>query len=200
MNIKPLAFLLLTLVGGVFAIEAPAGWTTASPREEIAPAFGYNPKGGPKHDGGWVIESDAREGLMGRWTKSFPVKGGEHYHFKALRKLTGEGTPRRTAVARVLWRTEKGGSVQHDEPSRAPYNAAPKTPSEPEYPVDGPANADGWAEVSGTYLAPPQATQAIIELEFRWAPKSRLEWAEISLKPVAAPPARQLPRRAPQGL
>ena len=66
--------------------SAPGGWTTTFPRDEIKPHFSYNPKGGLNRQGSFIIESDKREGLLGRWTKSFPVKGGKHYHFAVQRK------------------------------------------------------------------------------------------------------------------
>ena len=190
MNASRLAALLFALCASAFALDAPAGWTTAAPRDEIKPAFHYDPAGGPKHDGSFVIESDAREGLLGRWTETVPVKGGQHYRFSVLRKMTGIDSPRRAGVARVLWRNAKGGAVQHDEVSTAVFSPGSKPTAEPEYPLDGPTDAQGWTELSGTYLTPPLATQAIIELEFRWAPKARLEWASVSLAPVAAPAAR----------
>ncbi|MDB6120840.1 MAG: ramA 4 [Verrucomicrobiaceae bacterium] len=189
MNLSRLVLVLALLCSGVFAADAPAGWTTAGPRDEILPAFRFDPKGGPEQDGSFIIESDAREGLMGRWTKTLPVKGGQHYHFSVLRKMTG-ADPRRAGVARVLWRDAKGAPVLLDEISTAPYNAGSKSRSEPEYPMDGATDAQGWTELADTYLTPPLAAQAIVELEFRWAPKAKLEWASLSLEPVAAPAPR----------
>ena len=185
-----LATLLLVCCATAHAAEPPSGWTTASPREEIQPAFHFEPAGGPKHDGSFVIESDAREGLVGRWTRTFPVTGGRHYHFSVLRRLEGAAAPRRTGVARLLWRDAKGGTVYHDETSTSPYDPGSKLRSEPEYPMDGATDSQGWTELSGNYLVPPLATQAIVELEFRWAPKSRLQWASLVLEPAAAPAPR----------
>lgn len=190
MNIARLAALLFACCANAFAVEPPGGWTTASPREEIQPAFHFDPVGGPKHDGSFVIDSDAREGLVGRWTKTFPVTGGQHYRFSVLRKLEGGAEPRRTGVARILWRDAKGGMVYHDETSTSSYDPGSKLRSEPEYPMDGATDAQGWTEVSGSYLVPPKATQAIVELEFRWAPKARLEWASVVLELAAAPAPR----------
>ena len=182
--------LLLTAAASLFAVEAPEGWITASPRDEIKPDFSFNPQGGPKHDGSFVIESGAREGLMGHWTKTFAVTGGQYYRFGVLRKVTGADSPRRTGVARVLWHNAKGGPVLRDEISNASYAKGQKPRAEPEYPSDGATDAHGWTELSGVYLAPKDATQAIVELEFRWAPKTRLEWSAVSLAPVPAPAPR----------
>lgn len=178
--------LLLNLLLSTAAIAAPDGWSTASPRDEIKPDFAFNPNGGPDGKGGFVIESGTREGLVGRWTKTFPVKGGQHYRFSALRKVTGADSPRRTAVVRVLWRDGNGKTVKHDEPSPASYATGKIPTAEPEYPEDGATDARGWTEQSGTYRAPSGATQAIVELEFRWAAHARVEWGQVALAEVPA--------------
>jgi predicted amidohydrolase len=181
--------LLLLLCTTAFA-DAPNGWTTAAPRDEIKPEFSYDPAGGPDHRGAFVIESGAREGLIGRWTKTFAVKGGEHYRFSALRKMTGADSPRRTGVVRVLWCDDKGKPVHHDEPSYASYRPGQKPQATPEYPDDGATDGQGWTTQSGVYRVPSAATQAIIELEFRWAPHARVEWADVALAAVPAPTPR----------
>ena len=103
--------------------SAPEGWSSHSPRLEIQPTFTFLPEGGPDHHGSFVIEADDREGLFGWWEKTFPVHGGSYYEFSARRKVEHVATPRRTAVARVLWRDEKGRPVLHDQPSWASYQA-----------------------------------------------------------------------------
>lgn len=188
---KLLLPLLFALAVAQAAPEPPAGWTTASPREEIRPEFQFDPAGGPQHTGALVIKSDIREGLQGRWSKTFPVTGGKSYHFEVQRKLTGGAEPaRRTAVARILWADAQGKPVHHDEPSPASYANGKVPRAEPEYPLDGPADANGWTSVTGTYHVPAAATQATVELEFRWAPKARLEWTFPTLDEVPTPAPR----------
>ncbi|MEY4940171.1 MAG: (R)-stereoselective amidase [Verrucomicrobiota bacterium] len=182
-------------------VTAPDGWTAVSPREEIRPHFAYDPRGGPAHEGSLVIQSDQREGLFGRWTKTFPVNGAQYYRFAVSRKASGAISPRRTGVARVLWRDDKGKPVKHatpafksyapgDRPQFTAYHSGEIPTAEPEYPEDGATSAQGWTEVTGAYLSPPGATQAIVELEFRWEPRTRLEWAGLTLNETAPPPAR----------
>src|SRR5687768_1469511 len=65
----------------VAATPAPDGWSPASPRDEIRPAFSFDPKGGPESRPAFVIRADGREGLDGCWTRTFPVAGGCHYRF-----------------------------------------------------------------------------------------------------------------------
>jgi predicted amidohydrolase len=169
-------------------IAAPPGWTTAAPRDEIRPVFTFIPDGGPAKTGSFVIQSGNREGLVGRWTKNFPVTGGKSYRFSAVRKFTGAGGARRSAVARVLWQDAKGRAVMLDEPSPATYRPGVVPRSEPEYPADLPGGTDGWTTVAGTYRAPSQATVAVVELEFRWARDARAEWSGVTFSETDAPP------------
>ena len=173
----------------VLAVEpSPTGWTTAAPRDEIRPEFAWLPTGGHNGSGRFVIQADEREGLCGWWTKSFEVTGGQHYRFEAWRKTENVASPRRAAVARILWRDKDGKPVTHDEPSYASYNPGAKPRAEPELPSDKETGKDGWTEVSDTYLVPSKATQAIVELHYRWAPAGKIEWSDVSLKPTEYEP------------
>ena len=182
----------LIVAGAALAREAnaPDGWTAASPREEIRPAFSFDPDGGPNHKGALVIRSDAREGLQGRWSRTFPVYGGKYYRFSTLRRAKHVESPRRAAVARVIWTDDQGRQVSRDEPTPASYQPGSIPRSEPEYPVDGAEVAPGWVEVTSTYRVPSKATRALVELEMRWAPEATVEWSEVSLAEVATPKPR----------
>src|SRR5437588_9419765 len=93
-------------VAGADSSSPPPGWQTASPREEIRPAFAFEPEGGRRGHGALLIQHDAREGLDGSWTKTFPVKGGHYYHFEAFRKAENVAVPRRSAMIRLLWQDD----------------------------------------------------------------------------------------------
>lgn len=187
LTLSAVAFAGLQAQAGPREPEAPQGWTQAAPREEIRPVFAYNPQGGPHRKGSLVIRSDAREGLQGRWARTFPVEGGKHYRFFALRQAKNVPTPRRAAVARVIWTDSAGRPVLRDEPSTVSFQPGQIPRSEPEYPADRAEVAPGWVEVSETYRAPTQAKQAVVELEFRWAPKATVEWSEVDLSETATP-------------
>ena len=198
MNIPPLLrtfFGALLLFIAFTADAAPPGWETFSPRQEISPDFAYDPAGGPDHGGSFSIASGKREGLVGRWTHTFPIEGGKHWRFSVLRKMSGPGEPRRTAVARILWQDEAGKPVLHDEPSAATFQKGRVPRAEPEYPSDAAGDPHSWIEVSGTYLAPSKAVRAVVELEFRWAAETKAEWSRVSLV-RAEPPAPRLARLA----
>jgi len=168
------------------------GWQATAPRDEIRPAFSYNPKGGRDSRGSLMIAADRREGLDGRWTKTLPVQGGRPYRFHAVRRVDNVETPRLSAVARILWQDGQGNPVPSDRPTVSGYLIGWVAEAEPEYPYDRETDESGWTEVSGLYRAPEQATQARIELAFRWAPGGRIEWSEISLEETAPPKGRRV--------
>src|SRR5438445_6424445 len=101
-------------------IEAD-GWTGVAPREEIRPSFEFKPDAGPGRHGILVIRAEGREGLDGHWTKTLPIKGGKYYRFRVLRRVENVPSPRRSALARILWRDAQGRPVRHEEPGAKSY-------------------------------------------------------------------------------
>ncbi|MHB8866697.1 MAG: carbon-nitrogen hydrolase family protein, partial [Pirellulaceae bacterium] len=186
-----LVFLLLpALVAS--AQEPPDGWQTVAPREEIRPAFSFDPTGGPKNAGSMVVTHDDREGLDGWFQKSFAVSGGECYRFQAVRKTRNVSVPRRSALVRVLWQDDAGHMVSADVPERQIKELGHVPSAEPEYPADGATDAQGWTMVSGVYRAPTKATRAVVELHLQWAPSGRIEWSEVQFEQVSPPPPRKV--------
>lgn len=172
------------------SIDPPPGWQTAAPRNEIRPAFEYRPHKGRGGRGAFIIQTDDREGLAGYWTRAFPVQGGHFYRFQAFRALRGSDTPRRSALVRLLWRDSEGRPVLRDEPPMADVLGGFTPTAEAEHPLDGPTDRLGWTEVSDTYRAPSRASQAIVELHLRWAPRARVKWSDVTLAETSPPPAR----------
>jgi predicted amidohydrolase len=173
------------------ALALPDGWSVHTPRDEIRPEFGFDPKGGPKGTGTFVITADNREGLHGWFQKSFPVTGGKHYKFSALRKTSGVTAPRRSGSVRVLWRDDAGKPVPMSAPAVKGYLKGYTGSAEPEHPTDKATDAKGWTEVSDTYQAPAKATRAVVELHLLWAPNGKVEWSEVGLTEVPAPAPRK---------
>jgi len=168
--------------------DAPAGWSTAAPRDEIRPLFRYEPNGGHGGQAALVIAGDDREGTSGWWQKSFPVEGGKTYRFTARRKTDVVASPRQSGLARVLWRDAKGGTVKRDEQTVGRYLHGSRATAEPEYPTDKQIDSEGWTEVSDTYEAPNGATQAIVELHYRWGHGGKIAWSDVSLMSVKYEP------------
>ena len=188
---------------------APPGWTTATPREELKPAFSCTSKGGRSGHGALLIEHDAREGLDGFWTKDFPVQGGHYYRFEAFRQTQRVPVPRRSALVRLLWQDDLHHKVLRDEAPNASRGAtwreegslvryvtnvlAGMTPiAEAEHPSDKEADARGWTEVSDVYRAPSGARHVVVELHLQWAPRGKIQWSDVSLTEVAAPGPRKV--------
>ena len=174
------------------AAKFPDGWQTDAPREEIRPAFAFDPAGGPKKDGAFIIAHDERDGLHGYFHTTVPVTGGNHYRFHAARRVENVATPRRSCVVRILWRDDRGKSVPMSEPPAKGYLVGFAGAAEAEHPMDKSTDAAGWTEVSDTYQAPPKATRAVVELHFLWAPRGKVEWADVSLKEVPKPEPRRV--------
>ncbi len=170
------------------AAAAPDGWSTNAPRDELRPHFAYDPAGGPDGRGGLIIEADGREGLHGRWSKTFPVTGGRGYTFRAYRKVANVPTPRRNTFANLTWLDAKGKKIDEDRPVVSRYLDGVRPTAEMEYPADGSTDSRGWTEVSGIYKAPAKAAQARVDLQLVWAPNGRVEWSGVTLA-ESDPPA-----------
>lgn len=165
---------------------APSDWQASAPRDEIRPAFAYEPKSGPDGQGCLVIKADAREGLDGSWVRVFPVTGGKSYRFSALYKAAGVPLERRSIVAKLDWQDAQGESVPLDKPTVANYLRGSIGMAETEFPTTRGMNPDGWTEISDTYRAPSRASQAVVSLHLQWAPNSQVRWSKISLTETPA--------------
>ena len=151
--------------------------------------------GGRSGQGALVIIADEREGLHGWWQKTFSVTAGQHYRFSAWRRAETTAVPRRSVIARVLWRNDAGQEVPRREGVVTDYSRGVVASAEPEYPrdrVEMHAGSDGWVEVSGVYEAPSEATRAQIELHLLWAPNGRVQWSDVVFVPTEAPAPRKV--------
>ncbi|MBC7852417.1 MAG: carbon-nitrogen hydrolase family protein [Pirellulaceae bacterium] len=176
-----------------FAAEPfPPGWEATAQREEIRPAFSYEPKGGPKADGAFVIVADDSVSQQGRIQKTFTLSGGKFYLFRASRKTANVEVPRRSTPVRIVWQDKEGKAVLADPPAGREKEAGSIPLAEPEHPLDGSTDQQGWTEVAGLYRAPTKATQAIVELHLQWAPRGRVEWSSVSFVETPAPPSRKV--------
>ena len=185
---------LLTLLAAGWASASETtilpAWSAESPRQEISPEFQQLPGRGPDGEVALAIRADGREGLMGAWTTSLPVQGDDYYRFSVRRQTEGIELVRRAAMARIVWLDVRGQRVHHAQPSVSSYRPGEPPRAEPEFPSDGEMK-NGWTELHGTYRAPPAATQAKIELHFRWGePNSVVFWSVPTLENVPDPAPR----------
>jgi len=171
----------MTGANAIAAESPPEGWTTVSPRDELRPEFSYLAKGGRSGRGAHIIEHDQREGLDGRWTKTFAVAGGDYFRFQAFRRTTAVKTPRQSALVQITWQNDKGELVPYDHKVVDFYRNGKSSLARPEFPIQERDMGDGWVKVVGTYRVPEQATQALVALYLKWAPGGRIAWSDISL-------------------
>ncbi len=194
---KTLRIALASLFWAAFPIQAASvdGWTTVAPRQEIRPQFQPTETGGKSGHGALAINADEREGLHGWWQKTFPVTAGQHYRFSGWRRIENVAVPRRSVLARVLWRDDTGKEVPRREGVLTNFAKNVVATAEPEYPRDRPEKGEsngGWVEVSGVYQAPQGATQARVELHLLGAPNGKVEWSDVAFLATEAPTPRKV--------
>jgi predicted amidohydrolase len=193
---KSIVFISCFWLAVLHANASPAdSWKSVAPRAEIRPSFQQIDSGGKLGHGALAIQADAREGLHGWWERDFSVKGGEFYRFSAWRRTYDVAIPRRSVIARVIWKDEAGKPVQLREEVVSNFSIGVVPVAEPEYPAEGTLESGGWLEMSGLYQAPPAARRATVELHLLWAPKGKVEWSDVSLEP-AEPPKPRIVRMA----
>src|SRR4051794_28103240 len=170
--------------------SAPHGWAPPPPPPELAPDFAIDKAAGPGGGPCLLIKSDAREGLDGAWTRSFPVEGGKCYRFSALYRAEGVAVPRRSVIVKLDWRSADGKAVKLDEPTVSNVLRSMARMAETEFPATGATRADGWTEVSTIYHVPSAAAKAVVGLHLQWAPNATVRWGDVKLEPTDAPPKR----------
>jgi predicted amidohydrolase len=173
------------------APAAPEEWTAAAPRDEIRPAFAREDHNGFDDQPALLIRTDAREGLDGWWSRRFPITGGKHYRFQAFYQTTNVPVPRRSVVARLLWRDANGRPVRRDAPVVTEFLKGATPIAEAEHPLTRGTDARGWTEVSDVYRAPTQAVAAVVELHLQWATNAEVRWSGISLAETPPPAPRK---------
>src|SRR5262249_43066760 len=94
----------------------PPGWEGSAPRDEIRPTFSYDPKGGRKSGGAFVIVTGDSVAEHGWFRKAFAVTGGKSYRFSAVRRTENVAVPRRSAIVRIVWQDDDGKAVKADVP------------------------------------------------------------------------------------
>jgi predicted amidohydrolase len=155
----------------------PDGWKMQAVRAEIAPRFWVHyPKQKTGADYELGLAGRGSEAVDGRWVRRQPVVAGKHYVFHAEVRFQNVATPARSLLARVLWLDSSGKQI-----------------GEAEFPLTNPvATADGWTVLSSVYQVPGSATQAQLELHFRWAAQGTAVWRRASLTQTKPPAARKV--------
>lgn len=185
-------WLALERANGQPAEKSPTGWSAEAVRDEIRPAFRFEPAGGPDGKGVLSIRADERDGLAGYWKKSFPVTGGKYYHIAASYRAKGIATPPRNVLVELHWRDGKGKKVPLDQPGVTDYLRGATAMAETEFPSTRATSKSGWTEIADTYQAPSKATEAIVELHLRWSANSEVRWGGVSFGEAKPPEPRKI--------
>ncbi|MBV9864295.1 MAG: carbon-nitrogen hydrolase family protein [Abitibacteriaceae bacterium] len=151
----------------------PDGWTTWSPRPEIAPHFAINPTGGLHGHGALEMGGNNNAAAYGSWRRRIEgIVGGRTYHFIAYYHTKNVAYPRRCVSAQLDWLDEKDQRV-----------------SPPDYALDISKSGD-WTKMEYVVPAPPAARAVVIDLSFGWSPKGTVLWDDIQLLEEPSPPHR----------
>ncbi len=151
-------------------------WTFESQRDEIAPT--HWPDEQVLYDGKATLglSGDGKFYVNGCWTKTVPVEAGKWYKFETFFNAEGVTELYRSVLARVIWLDADGKRV-----------------TQPEYPrtLDDTAG-EGWRSIQRDYLVPESATQAKMELVFRWDAAGKVNFSPAVLSPTDQPAARKV--------
>ena len=147
-------------VAGALARRDPARVRLRAPRRAGSHAMPYH-RGRSPRGPRWLLE------------ENFPGDRREHYHFRAIYQAQRRGP----AAAEHRGRDPLAGCARAGGPagSAAGHRLPPRRDGHgrDRVPHDQGTDAQGWTEVSDTYLAPSRASQAIVELHLRWAAAAR---------------------------
>lgn len=179
---------ILFVTTGVGAAAEPTSldgraWTQAAPRDEVRPRFSV------AADPTALSLSAEIEGADGWWQTEVPIEGGQTYHVALQRRLHSVATPHRSCVVRIDWLDAKNQRVPSARPFVKGILEGYKDNQQPDYLDEPPRGADlgDWHSLSGSYLSPPKAVKARIELHLRWsAIGSRVDYRDLKFE-VARP-------------
>lgn len=148
---------------------AQEGWERWAPREEIAPRFSVDPRGGRGGDEALCIETGDGAAIGGWRRRVDGIRPGQAYRFTAWYRPEGVGRERRSVGARLEWLDEKG-----------------KQARPPDYALDT-ATENGWREVEHAAVAPEKARSVVIELSLGWAAAGKVWWDDVELAEDTSP-------------
>ena len=152
---------------------ADGSWEKWAPRDEVAPDFARDAKGGRLRKPALRL-SGRYEADCGAWTgRAEGIEGGGWYEATVRFVTEGVGHVHDSVFAKVGWHDEKGKLVE-----KAFVPIGPPRP--------------GWRQARALLQAPPEARSATMELGLKWAPGGTVWWCEPSLVLAEVPPERRI--------
>ncbi|HEY3282586.1 MAG TPA: carbon-nitrogen hydrolase family protein [Armatimonadota bacterium] len=149
----------------------PEGWSAWSPRAEIAPSLGVDPKGGRSGRGALTLKGGGNPSAHGAWRREVKgVQPGRSYRFSAWFRTHDIPSPQQHVGMEMDWLDASG------ERARPPDFALA-------------ARREGaWSLMEYETTAPEGAASVRLGLSLSWAPKGTLWWDGVE---VAEAPARE---------
>ena len=160
-----------------FASEADAAsWKRWSPRDEIAPQFAFDPKGGRNGRGALKITARTLTDF-GAWRSTLGnLRPGQSYRFNAWYRAKNVENERHSVIARLQWLDGNGKQVAN-------------TVRPPEYPLDVAREGD-WTKMELIISAPEKGVAVDVQLSLGFDSDGVVWWDEVSLAEIQSAPAR----------
>jgi predicted amidohydrolase len=151
----------------------PAGWTTWSPRAEIAPRTFLDPVRYRSKPASLAVSGNGNAAEFGGWERAVNgIDAGAWYRFSVYYRSAGVPYESLQILPRVDWRV--------DEKRHA---------GRPDYVYK--TEADGeWTRFTAEVQAPEHATTALLQLYLFNAPQGTVWWDDVSFEQIPAPPSR----------
>ena len=160
-----------------FATEADAaGWKRWSPRDEIAPEFAIDPRGGREGRGALKIAAHAASDF-GAWRRTLNhLRAGQTYRFTAWYRAQRIDNERHSIIARLQWLDANGKPVA-------------TTVRPPEYPLDVAREGD-WVKMESMVRAPDTARALDVQLSLGFDADGVVWWDGVAMAEIDAPAGR----------
>lgn len=174
LSLQAVLLWIIIAASGDLSFGQSAEWKFESQRPEIAPASLVDQKitfgGAPT----LALKGNGKDYAAGCWYKIVDAQPGAYYKFSTHFKSTKVDEPARSILARVIWKDIYGDVVGFRE-----YPATLRSKAK-----------DGWQVIEQSYLAPAEAAQARLELDYRWDADGMVNFGGTSFEKTAAPAPR----------
>ena len=150
--------------------DDPGTWTLDYQREDLAPDAWHDTETSRNGNPSLALSGAGKEHVNGHWARTQRVEPGKHYRFSAYYSTYRVKEIARTVVARVIWQDNSGKPI-----GRAEYPATRARES-----------GNEWHEFGQTYRIPDEATQAKLELIYRWDADGEVYFSDVSFRQVDA--------------
>jgi predicted amidohydrolase len=151
----------------------PPGWTTRSPREEIAPRTYVDMVHYRSRPGSLAISGNGNAAVCGGFEYAVAgVQPGTWYRFTAYYRAAGVPYESLQVFPRIDWQAAQG-----------------RRAGRPDY-VYKAAREGDWTRVTAELQAPEKATTALVQLYLLNAPQGTLWWNDITFEQIPPPAPR----------